>query len=375
MSRIVAIFRQHGARYLRIHEGRILPSHRRTIHDIRHCRTPVMGGHVYQCSHCEHYHYSYHCCGNRHCPQCRSEATTRWVQQRLEEVMPVAYFHLVFTLPCEYRALVCRHQKIAYGVLFKAAAASLMKLAADERYLGARIGILAVLHTWSRAMIYHPHLHLLVPGVGLSGDGTTAFFPRRAYLVPVKALSRIFRAKFMAMLKAALPEEVLPTVTRKKDWVVFCKRLDLGPEKAIAYLGRYLNRVAVSDERVRRLPGGDVCVRYRDKHQEKRVRLRPQEFLRRYLQHVLPKGFNKVRRYGLFAPGNAKNRTALRHQLLLTETIKMTTLVALAAISRRVEHQRRRPCPVCGQGIMRRVLPLAGKIRSRSPPLFSTRMD
>jgi hypothetical protein len=211
-------------------------------------------------------------------------------------MMPVAYFHLVFTLPAEYRALVRGHQKIAYGVLFKAATAAVMTLAADKRYLGAQIGALAVLHTWTRAMVYHPHVHLLVPGVGVSRDGTVAYFSRRGYLVPGKALSRIFRAKFSAMLKAALPEERLPRVARQKDWVVFCKHLDLGPQKAIAYLGRYLNRVAVNDAQVRRLPEGDVRLSYRSEKQHKRIRLSPNEFLRRYLQHVLPKGFNKVRR-------------------------------------------------------------------------------
>ena len=368
MGPIVQIFRQHGGAYLHRHALGILPSHRRTISDICHCRTPSMGGHVYQCSHCGHYRYSYHCCGNRHCPQCRQQATQRWVQQRLAEMMPVDYFHLVFTLPAEYRGLVRRHQKIAYGVLFKAAAASLMKLAADQRYLGAQIGILSVLHTWSRAMIYHPHVHLLVPGVGLSRDGRVACFPRRAYLVPVKALSRIFRAKFIALLKAALPEERLPTVARQKDWVVFCKHLDLGPEKAIAYLGRYLNRVAVHDRRVRRLPGGDVLVSYRDKEQEKQVRLRPDEFLRRYLQHVLPRGFNKVRRYGLLAPVNAPRLKALRCQLLLTTRIRLTTLAALAVIHQRIERQRKRPCPVCEKGIMQLVVVSVHSRRTRSPP-------
>ena len=369
MGPIVQIFRQHAAAYLRRHARGILPSHRRTIHDICHCRTPSMGGHVYQCTHCDHYRYSYHCCGNRHCPQCRQQATQRWVQQRLAEMMPVDYFHLVFTLPAEYRTLVRGHQKIAYGVLFKAAAAALVKLAADQRYLGAQIGFIAVLHTWSRAMIYHPHVHLLVPGVGLNRDGTNVYFSRRAYLVPVKALSRIFRGKFIAMLKAALPEERMPTVARQKDWVVFCKHLDLGPEKAIAYLGRYLNRVAVHDGRLRRLPGGDVLVSYRDKEQEKHVCLCPDEFLRRYLQHVLPKGFNKVRRYGLLAPCNAKALKVLQHQLLLTQKIRLKTLLVLAAINPPMENQHWQRCPLCGKGIMRRMVPLAAAFRNRSPPL------
>jgi len=228
------------------------------------------------------------------------------VQQRLGGLMPVPYFHLVFTLPAEYRVLFSGNQKIAYPVLFKAAAESLMQMAADERYIGAQIGILAVLHTWSQTMIYHPHVHMLVPGVGLARDGRTVFFSRREYLVPVKALAVLFRAKFISMLKRALHDEAIPVVTRKKAWVVFCKHLDQGPEKAVAYLGRYLNRVAVSDDRVRDLSDGNVLVRYRDEDRTKSVRLTSQEFLRRYLQHVLPKGFNKVRRYGLFSPGRVK---------------------------------------------------------------------
>jgi len=367
MSHIVEIFRRHGGLYLQEHRRHILPSHRRTIRDIRRCRTPVMGGHIYQCSHCDHYHYSYHGCGNRHCPQCQSQATRRWVDQRMEEVMPVPYFHLVFTLPSEFRAIVRANQKIAYGILFKAAAESLIKLAADERYLGTRfIGILAVLHTWSRAMLYHPHVHLLVPAVGLSRDCGTVHFSRRQYLVPVKALSNIFRAKFIAKLKAALPEQVIPAATGKKAWVVFCKHLDLGPQKAITYLGRYLNRVAVSDARVQRLPDGDVSVSYRDDSRVKRAQLSAHEFLRRYLQHVLPKGFNKVRRYGLFAPGKRVSLTALRHQLLLGELTKRSIL---AAPKRPIERQRWQRCPQCGDGVMRPVQCLGPNYRSRSPPV------
>ena len=368
MSRIAQIFRQYGTGYLHRHADRLLPSHRRTISDICCCRTPVMGGHVYQCSHCHYYRYSYHCCGNRHCPQCRQSVTDKWVQARLGEVMPVAYFHLVFTLPAELRSLVRSHQKVAYGVLIKAAAASLMKLCDDERYLGAQIGILAVLHTWSRAMIYHPHVHLLVPGVGLSPDGRSVYFPRRAYLVPVKALSRIFRAKFVARLKAVLPEAAIPAVSRKKDWVVFCKRLDLGPEKAIAYLGRYLNRVAVSENRVSQLADRAISVSYRDAlHRPRNARLTPEEFLRRYLQHVLPKNFHKVRRYGLFAPCNGTSLTALRHQLLLSDPIKAArTARALRPASAASDHRRR--CPQCGHGLVQRGFsPHYGR-PSRSPP-------
>jgi len=327
-----------------------------------------MGGHLYHCDTCDHYHYSYHCCGNRHCPQCRSQATRQWVQQRMGELMPVPYFHLVFTLPSEFRDMVRANQKIVFPVLFKAAAASLMQLTADERYVGAQIGILAVLHTWSRAMIYHPHVHLLVPGVGLSRDGSTVFFSRREYLVPVKALSILFRAKFISMLKKELPGKMVPSVSRKKAWVVFCKYLDLGPEKVIDYLGRYLNRVAISDARVHRLADGDVLVHYRDEDRIKSMRLSPHEFLRRYLQHVLPKGLNKVRRYGLFAPARQKSLKELQCQLLLAAQTKLTLLTALAATAEKVEKPYQRLCPHCGHGVIKRVLPIAPNYRNRSPP-------
>ena len=284
----------------------------------------------------------------------------------MEELMPVPYFHLVFTLPAEFRALVRANQKIAYAILFKAAAACVMKLAADDHYLGTQlIGILAVLHTWSRAMLYHPHVHLLVPAVGLSRDGGTVLFSRRQYLVPVKALSKIFRAKFLAKIKAALPEQVIPEVTGKKAWVVFCKHLDLGPQKAIAYLGRYLNRVAISDARVRRCPDGDLCVSYRDENRVKSARLTAHKFLRRYLQHVLPKGFNKVRRYGLLAPCKRGSLTALRHQLLLGEQTKPSIQ---AARRKPDERQRWQRCPQCDHGVMRPVRRLVANYRSRSPP-------
>jgi hypothetical protein len=285
----------------------------------------------------------------------------------MQELLPVPYFHLVFTLPSEFRALVGANQKIGYHVIFKAAAESLMQLAEDERYVGAKIGILAVLHTWGRAMVYHPHVHMLVPGVGLSKDGAMLYFSRKAYLVPVKALSRLFRSKFIAMITSALPDQRIPGIGRDKAWVVFCKHLDLGPEKAIAYLGRYLNRVAIGDDCVRRAADGNVLVN--DKGRGKAVRLSTHEFLRRYLQHVLPKGLNKVRRYGLFAPGCLKTLSTLRCQLLLALHTKMAIMAALAANRNKIpENQKPRRCPKCGTGLMMRALLLPPSYCSRAPP-------
>lgn len=323
---------------------------------------------VYKCSRCAHNRYSYHCCGNRHCPQCRGQAAAKWVEQRRGELLPVAYF-LVLTLPpAEFRVLVRANQKTAYRILFKAAAGSLMKLAADERHVGGRIGILAVLHTWSRAMVYHPHVHLLVPGVGLGRDGGSAYIARKNWLVPVKALSILFRARFVEMLQKALPDQSIPTVKSRKKWVVFCKHLDLGPEKVISYLGRYLNRVAVTDSRVRLLPHGDVLVRYRDGNRWGSARLTGHEFIRRYLQHVLPKGLNKVRRYGLFAPANHQALKALRVQLLLAEKPKPAIMPATASPAKPSQDRSWLRCPNCGWGVMEPVRPIAASYQNRSPP-------
>jgi hypothetical protein len=373
MGRIVDIFKTHGSDYIQRYGPRLLPSHRRTIADICHCRTPLKGGHVYHCTVCNHYRYSYHCCGNRHCPQCRSANSAQWVDQRLKELLPVPYFHLVFTLPSTYRALMSQNQQTGYRVLFKAAAKALMDICADERYVGARIGIVAVLHTWSRAMVYHPHIHMLVPGVGLAQDGTTAYFCRHRYLVPVKALSKRFRANFIAMITAALPAESIPGCGPLKPWVVYCKHLDLGPQKAIAYLGRYLNRVAVSDTRVSELAGGDILVKGATARKRGCVRLTPSEFLRRYLQHVLPKGFNRVRRYGLLAPCHRQKFQSLRSRLLLSAHNRMVIWAALAAsrtFTPKKGHWQR--CPVCGRGLMMRVAHLAPQPRTRSPPKMTS---
>lgn len=369
MGCVANIFKRHGGRYLQTHGKRMLPSHRRALVDIGRCRTPALGGHLYRCGHCGHYHYSYHCCGNRHCPQCRGQWSQRWIEQRKAELLPVPYFHLVFTLPEAFRRPLRANQRAGYRVLFRAAAEALLALAADQRYVGGRIGILAVLHTWTRAMVFHPHVHMLVPGVGLSDNGRMLSFSRRGYLVPVKALSKIFREKFLAMIREAVPGLEIPGNIRQKDWVVFCKHLDMGPEKVVEYLGRYLNRVAVTDHRVGVRPEGAVIVRYRATDGSKgSVRLGIDEFFRRYLQHVLPKGFNKVRRYGLFAPSNRRLLQHLRCQLLLTQKTKLAMMLALAEVQSGSGHRPARLCPQCKTAALERALPIKPNHNSRSPP-------
>jgi hypothetical protein len=211
------------------------PSHHRALQDIRHCRTEVLGGHVYVCNQCGHRQFAYHSCKNRNCPKCQREDTDLWLQQRRQELLAVPYFHVVFTLPKEFHEIVRHHQKALYRVLMQAAAGSLMKLAADPRYVGGQLGILAVLHTWTTTLTYHPHVHCLVPAGGVSSD--ERWLPaRKDYLVPIKALSKIFRGMFVEIARQTLPQVVFPDVARTKSWVVYCKPAVQGNEKVLRYV-------------------------------------------------------------------------------------------------------------------------------------------
>jgi hypothetical protein len=320
MAEIADIFRRYAQDYRERFGSSMLPSHRRASADICACRTEALGGHLAQCDHCAHLRYSYHSCKNRSCPKCHKNDTERWFEKRREELLPVAYFHLVFTVPKELHHLVRTHQKTLYNVLMKAAAFSLMHLAADPRYVGGKIAILSVLHTWTRAMIYHPHIHCLVPAGGLTLDDNLWLPARKNYLVPVRALSVLFRAKFMHMAQKALPNETFPESAWKTKWVVYCKPTAQGTDKVLTYLARYIHRIAITNNRIISIHENTITFRYKDSqnHCWKTMTLPPLEFLRRFLQHVLPKGFHKVRYYGLLAPNNRYHFKQIR-QTLLTE--------------------------------------------------------
>ncbi|MCX6903522.1 MAG: transposase, partial [Verrucomicrobia bacterium] len=299
MIEVADILRQHGQEYARTHP--LLPSQAKLVQDLERCRTPACGGQLYRCDHCGHEHYSYHSCGNRHCPKCHGQQTERWLAQQQERLLPCGYYLLTFTLPEALRTLAWSHQKAIYGLLLSSAAAAVQKLAWDPKYLGGQLAMLAVLHTWTRALLYHPHAHLLVSAGGLSRDGEHWRTPKNpAFLVPGFALSKIFRGKFRAGLrKLGLLDQVPPSVWKAK-WVVHCQHAGHG-EKALDYLGRYVFRVALSNSRLERFADGQVTFRYRDNRtqQVKRVQIPAPEFIRRFLLHALPKGFVKVRSYGL----------------------------------------------------------------------------
>jgi len=349
MPELAEIFRIYGGAYLKRFGRRMLPSHRRALRDIAACRTELLGGQMTECQRCGHRHPVYHSCRNRCCPKCHVTDTARWLAKRQAELLPVPYAHAIFTVPEALRKPMRRHQKTLYGVLMKAAAEALLELAADRHYVGGQIGILAVLHTWGGSLVFHPHVHCLIPAGGLTEDGE--WLPaRKRYLVPVQALSRIFRAKFMAMARKAHPELVFPESLWDKDWVVYCKPAPQGGKKVLHYLGRYVHRVAISNRRITSIGQGRISFGTKDSRTEtwQTTSLLALEFMRRFLQHVLPKGFNKIRYYGLLSPSHRK--TLKRVQLLLSrpEAPKEQAEPDVLQVTNLKESAR--PCPRCGEG-------------------------
>lgn len=321
MAELADVFRHNGAAYLDRFGDRMPTSHRHAIRNVAVCRTEALGGHLAKCNHCGHLRHSYHSCRNRSCPKCHGTDTKRWLEKRQDELLSVPYFHVIFTLPKELQYLVRAHQKALGSVLFLAAARSLKELAADPRYVGGDIGILCVLHTWTRAMIWHPHIHCLVPAGGLSQDGKWREPKGKNYLVPVIALSKIYRAKFMSLARKTLPGVTFPESVWETDWVVYSKPSMQGADRVLKYLARYIHRIAITNNRILSVYNGEVTFRYKDsrEHRWKTMTLSADEFMRRFLQHVLPRGFHKVRYYGLLSPANRGKLKQIR-ELMRTNT-------------------------------------------------------
>jgi len=359
---LAEIVTRHGEGYLQEYGSRMLPSHKRALFDIAACRTESMGGHVDQCEDCGHEQYRYHSCKNRSCPQCHGTETKLWLEKRETELLPVRYFHLVFTLPSELRDPVRRNQKLLYDILIKAAVETLTVIGLDPKFVGGKLGILTVLHTWTRAMEHHPHVHMLVPAGGLAKDGQWKE-SRKKFLVPVEALSSGFRGRFKKMAKQALPNETFPKEAWNKKWVVFCKPTMSRARKVLRYLGRYVHRIAVSNNRLLSLENGTVTFRYQnsDTRQWKTMPLSVKEFLRRYLQHVLPQGFHKVRYYGLLSP---RNRVTLKRLQQLLAERRREEAEKSADTPDPPKPERR--CPCCEEGLMVTISWLPKQ--PRSPP-------
>jgi len=362
MIELADIVTKHGGEYLHAFGDRMLPSHKRALADIRACRTESMGGHLTECEACGHQQYSYHSCKNRSCPKCHTSDTQRWLLKREAELLPVRYFHVVFTLPQELRDIVRSNQRKLYAILMQSASEMLLKLGLDPKHVGGKLSILAVLHTWTRAMEFHPHVHMLVPAGGLDKEGNW-HTTRKKWLVPVKALSRLFRARFMKLARKALPDLSFPQDVWKKDWVVYCKPPLTNSKKVLRYLGRYVHRIAIANSRIESMDNGNVTFRYQESATGllKRMTLPAKEFLRRYLQHVLPQGFHKVRYYGLLSPVNRS--TLKRVQLLLAQRRKITSDDSKEEPTKPLAHHI---CPCCSEGLM--VVISFIPRRSRSPP-------
>ena len=314
---VADVLRRYGSEYLQKFGDKMPSSHRRAFRDILRCRTPALGGHVFECDHCGRLEYSYHSCCNRSCPKCHKNETDAWLRAREEELLPVPYYHVIFTLPHELRAFARLHQKEVYGLLIKSAAGSIVKLTADPHYVGGRVGVMAVLHTWGSNLSYHLHVHCLVTGGGLSSDGRTWMPAREDYLVPVKALSRLFRGSFLDGVHGQFKDIDLPKSIRQKEWVVYCKPAVQGTRTVLNYLARYVHRVAITNSRIISADNGKVTFRYKDSRdaQTKTMTVSAEEFIRRFLQHVLPTGVHKVRYYGLWSPSHRKNLSKVQHIL------------------------------------------------------------
>ena len=373
MVEMADIFRYHGPAYRAKYGDRILPSHRQAMAAIERCRTPALGGHVFTCETCGETQYQYHSCRNRHCPKCQNDKAQKWLEQQQDLLLPVPYYLVTVTLPSELRAVARSHQKQVYALLFHTSAAAMQDLARDPRFVGGRIGMVGVLHTWGRNLSYHPHLHYLIPGGGLAEDGKTWRSARKDFLFPVKALSRIVRGKFRDALRQTALFALVPEAAWRHPWVVHCQPVGNGLT-ALKYLAPYIFRVAISNKRILKSADGKVTFRYRASDTGKLTlcTLSAEEFIHRFLQHVLPKSFVKVRYYGFLSSGCRQQLSVIRQQVDMPLADQPSTLddgevhpkcddpgTHSSALSVIVL------CPTCGQAMQRRHIP---RPQGRCPP-------
>jgi hypothetical protein len=336
---VADIFRAHGAAWRDAQRGHLSLAQLKVMSALTQCRTAALGGHVLRCGGCGQDEVSYNSCRNRHCPKCQSSAAKRWLDARQADLLPVEYYHVVFTLPAPIADIAYQNKAALYGLLFDIAAETLLRIAADPKHLGANIGATLVLHTWGSALTHHPHVHGIVPGGGLAPDGSRWVACRPGFFLPVRVLSRLFRRRFLEELQqlhdggklrffgehAALADAVAFKAwlapLRKCEWVVYAKRPFAGPQAVLAYLSRYTHRVAISNSRLLAMDERGITFRWKDyrakgQTRHKAMTLSPQEFMRRFLLHVLPGGFHRIRHYGLLANSNRRADLALARQLL-----------------------------------------------------------
>jgi len=352
------VMRLHGAQFIKQHNP--LHHHERTLNAIAKCRTAALGGHVDVCDGCGHERISYNSCRNRHCPKCQGTNRERWILDRQKDLLPVPYFHVVFTLPGQLNALCLSHPEHLYNILFQASKQTVMQLGLDEKHIGAKPGMIAVLHTWGQQLWLHPHVHCIIPGGGITKAGYWRFSASQGkFLFPVKVMSLVFRGKFMLMFKKFCADEKIPlpldflNKLYKTNWVVFAKQPFAGPEQVIEYLGRYTHRIAISNHRIKSIAEGKVGFSYKDYRQggvQKIMALDAGEFLRRFCLHILPSGFMKIRHYGILA-SRAKPKLKMQ-QMKMGISIVPKTKMDWKQVAREAMGFDPDACPCCLTGRM-----------------------
>ncbi|AHF06205.1 IS91 family transposase [Desulfitobacterium metallireducens] len=372
MTEVADIFREFGPKYRKAHK---LTQHtHKVMNAIERCRTSAMGGHVEECDTCGHIKISYNSCRNRHCPKCQGLAREKWLLARERDLLPVGYFHIVFTVPNDLNAFALRNQKEIYTLLFKASSETLMELGKDSKYLGAEIGHISILHTWGQNLMDHPHVHCIVPAGGLSLDGERWIHSRKNFFIPIKVISRVYRGKFMAYFKEACQKgkikfegelqrfvnteelKVLVNALYQKEWIVYCKEPFSNPMKVMEYLGRYTHRVAISNERIIGIKKGRVSFKwkdYADQNKHKTMELEGEEFIRRFLLHVLPLKFVKIRHYGILS-NRSRNIKLTRCQDIfeIKKEKRAETKHTWEELLLQIKGIDVRSCPICHKGKM-----------------------
>ncbi len=400
---VADIFRDHGPTWRRANAGHLSLAQLKVMSAIETCRTAALGGHVAACTSCAHEHIAYNSCRNRHCPKCQSVAARDWLERRAADLLPVLYYHVVFTLPAAIADIAYHNKAVVYDLLVKASAETMQTIAVDPRHLGAKIGMTSVLHTWGSAMTHHPHVHIIVPGGGLSEDGARWIACRPGFFLPVRVLSRLFRRLFLTMLATAHRQRRLrffgeragladPNAfaafiapLRRSEWVVYAKAPFGGPEAVLAYLSRYTHRVAIANSRLVAADANTVTFRWKDYRAQRRsggrdhqklMRLETSEFIRRFLLHVLPAGFHRIRHYGLFANSVRVGNIATIRRLL--DAAPPDNEQTPASEAQHTEdgpssgRTLRQPCPCCGGRMIVIETFARGQMpRSRAPPVRS----
>jgi hypothetical protein len=395
---VADIFRRHGPAWREANAGHVSLAQLKVMSAIESCRTAALGGHVARCEDCSHTQVAYNSCRNRHCPKCQGAAAKEWLAEREAELLPVPYYHVVFTLPAAIADIAYHNKAVIYDLLFKASAETVLTIAADPKHLGARVGVLSVLHTWGSALTHHPHVHMIVPGGGIALDGERWVSCRPGFFLPVRVLSRLFRRLFLQKLAAAhqagdltffgpyarLAERKAFSAylapLRTSQWVVYAKRPFGGPEAVLAYLSRYTHRVAISNSRLIALDHASVTFKWKDYRAKGRQRakvmtLATDEFIRRFLIHVLPRGFHRIRHYGLFASSKRANNIPRARELLNAPAPQQASKADAADASDGAEPPTlAHPCPCCG-GRMIVIETFERGCSPRTPPTNAIRID